>query len=191
MDTYINKTRNELIAICKEQKIKGYSHLKKDEIINLLLNNKILSNSANTIANTITNVTTETNITVCDFFCGAGGFSEGFYQEGFDVVFALDYWKPAYITHEHNHKNCKNVCMNILDIDSIEKIDEIIPDTTIIIGSPPCVSFSSSNLSGKADKTLGLQLINQFLKIILYKKTKPNSKLKYWIMEMFQIVLNL
>lgn len=183
MDTYVNKTRNELIVICKEQKIKNYSSLKKDEIIKLLLNNNILSNTIANPTNTIANVQTETNITVCDFFCGAGGFSEGFYQEGFDVVFALDYWKPAYITHEHNHKHCKTVNMNILDIDSPEKMDEIIPDTIIIIGSPPCVSFSSSNLSGKADKTLGLQLIKQFLRIVLYKKSKPNSKLKYWIME--------
>ena len=173
MATYTNKTRNELIEICKEQKIKNYSSLKKDEIIKLLLSK----------TDNLTNVKTNDGVTVCDFFCGAGGFSEGFYQEGFDIVFALDYWKPAYITHEHNHKHCKNVCMNILDIDTTAKIDEIIPDTTIIIGSPPCVSFSSSNLSGKADKTLGLQLIKQFLKIILYKKTKPNSKLKYWIME--------
>jgi hypothetical protein len=36
MTTYINKTRNELILLCKEQKIKGYSHLKKDELIKLL-----------------------------------------------------------------------------------------------------------------------------------------------------------
>ena len=183
MDTYINNTRDELIIICKDKKIKGYSSLKKDEIIKLLLSKTILTNVK---TENLTNVKTEnlTNVvTVCDFFCGAGGFSEGFYQEGFDIVFALDYWKPAYITHEHNHKHCKNVCMNILDIDTTTKIDEIIPDTDIIIGSPPCVSFSSSNLSGKADKTLGLQLIKQFLKIILYKKTKPNSKLKYWIME--------
>jgi len=161
MTSYVNKTRNELILICKEQKIKNYSSLNKDELIKLILFNNPLSVS-NPIP--VSNVQTETNVTVCDFFCGAGGFSEGFYQEGFDVVFALDYWKPAYITHEHNHKHCKNVCMNILDIDSPEKIDEIIPDTDIIIGSPPCVSFSSSNLSGKADKTLGLQLIKQFLK---------------------------
>ena len=73
--------------------------------------------------------------------------------------------------------------MNILDLDTPEKIDEIIPDTDIIIGSPPCVSFSNSNKSGKADKTLGIQLINQYLKIILHKKTKPGSILKYWIME--------
>ena len=31
-----NKTRNELIVICKEKNIKGYSKLKKDEIIQLL-----------------------------------------------------------------------------------------------------------------------------------------------------------
>lgn len=125
----------------------------------------------------------KSNMTVADFFCGAGGWTEGFYQEGFDVIFALDYWKPATITHDHNHKSCKTVCMNILDIDSVEKIDEIIPDTDVIVGSPPCVSFSNSNKSGKADKTLGMKLMNQFLKIVHYKKTKKNSKLKYWIME--------
>ena len=121
--------------------------------------------------------------TVADFFCGAGGWTEGFYQEGFKVIFALDSWKQALITHEHNHNECKTVCMNILEIDSVEKIDEIVPDTDIIVGSPPCVSFSYSNNSGNADKTLGMKLIRQFLKIVLYKKTKKNSKLKYWIME--------
>jgi hypothetical protein len=47
MTSYINKTRNELILICKEQNIKGYSHLKKDELI------KLLDVSANAIANAI------------------------------------------------------------------------------------------------------------------------------------------
>lgn len=121
--------------------------------------------------------------TVADFFCGAGGFSEGFHQAGLDLIFSLDNWKLATETHDINHPNCKCVHMNILDITDEEMIDEIIPDVDIIIGSPPCISFSNSNKSGKADKTLGKQLIEQFLKIILYKKTKPNSKLKYWIME--------
>ena len=34
---YAKKTRNELIAICKERKIKGYSSMKKDEIIKLII----------------------------------------------------------------------------------------------------------------------------------------------------------
>jgi len=127
----------------------------------------------------------ENKITVADFFCGAGGFSEGFYQAGFDIVFALDNWKPAIDTHDLNHPppNCISKCINILQLDSPEKIDEVIPDTDIIIGSPPCISFSNSNKSGKADKTLGIKLIEQYLKIILHKKTKQNSVLKYWIME--------
>jgi DNA (cytosine-5)-methyltransferase 1 len=122
-------------------------------------------------------------LTVADFFCGAGGFSEGFYQSGYKVVFGLDNWKPAIETHDLNHPSCSSVCMNILELDTPEKIDKVIPDTDIIVGSPPCVSFSNSNKSGKADKTLGVQLINQYLKIILHKKTKPGSILKYWIME--------
>ena len=36
MDDYIKKTRDELIEICKEGEIKGYSGKKKDDIIKLL-----------------------------------------------------------------------------------------------------------------------------------------------------------
>jgi DNA (cytosine-5)-methyltransferase 1 len=120
--------------------------------------------------------------TVADFFCGCGGFSEGFYQAGFDVVLSLDSWKLAKETHDINHPNCKCIHMDILKLKT-EDFDKLIPDTDVIIGSPPCVSFSNSNNSGNANKDLGVSLIKQFLKIILYKKTKPNSKLKYWIME--------
>ncbi|NOQ38346.1 DNA cytosine methyltransferase, partial [archaeon] len=96
-------------------------------------------------------------LSVADFFCGAGGFSEGFRQKGFDVVFALDNWKPACDTHELNHPKCKHANMNILELNTPEKIDEIVPDTDILIGSPPCVAFSGSNKAGKADKSLGIR----------------------------------
>ena len=122
------------------------------------------------------------NYTVADFFCGCGGFSEGFYQAGYNVIFSLDNWGYAKKTHDINHPDCDCLLMDILKIKN-EDIDKLIPDTDIIVGSPPCVSFSNSNKSGKADKSLGTNLIHHFLKIILYKKTKPNSKLKYWIME--------
>ncbi len=120
---------------------------------------------------------------VADFFCGAGGFSEGFRQMGFDVVFALDLWGPAIETHELNHPKCKHSQMNILELDTPEKIDEIIPDTEVLIGSPPCVAFSGSNKAGKADKTLGLQLIEAYLRIVAYKMNKKGSILKYWVLE--------
>ncbi len=37
-EDYSKKTRNELIEICKERGLKGYSSKKKDELINLILN---------------------------------------------------------------------------------------------------------------------------------------------------------
>lgn len=121
-------------------------------------------------------------LTVVDFFCGAGGFSEGFRQVGYTIVKGYDNWNPAIETYNHNFNlQCK--VKNILDFEySIEEIQEI-PDTSIILGSPPCVSFSNSNKSGKADKKLGLRLIKTFLRIVAVKKHQPDSILKGWFME--------
>jgi DNA (cytosine-5)-methyltransferase 1 len=119
---------------------------------------------------------------VIDFFCGAGGFSEGFRQMGYEIIAGFDHWKPAVDTYNHNF-NLKNVPKNILDFkNSIDEIENI-ADTEIIIGSPPCVSFSSSNKSGNADKSLGVELTETFLKIVAVKKHQPNSVLKAWFME--------
>ena len=72
---------------------------------------------------------------------------------------------------------------NILDFKhSIDEIENL-PNTEIIIGSPPCVSFSSSNKSGNADKSLGVDLTQTFLRIVAVKKHQPNSVLKAWFME--------
>jgi len=123
------------------------------------------------------------SMSVADFFCGAGGFSEGFRQAGFNVEFALDIWGPAIDTHELNHPECDHAKMDIRELKTPELIDAIVPDTEIIIGSPPCVSFSGSNKAGKADKTLGMELIEAYLRIVAWKKNKPGSILRYWVME--------
>jgi DNA (cytosine-5)-methyltransferase 1 len=121
-------------------------------------------------------------LTVSDFYCGAGGFSEGFRQQGFKIILGIDSWKPAIETFNYNFGlECEP--KNMLDFEnSIEEI-EALPDTHIIIGSPPCVSFSNSNKSGKADKSMGLRLTEALLRIVAVKKHKPNSKLKAWFLE--------
>lgn len=121
-------------------------------------------------------------LTVIDFFCGAGGFSEGFRQQGYEIVAGYDQWKPAVETYNHNFELECNP-KNILDFENSTEEIEQIPDTDIILGSPPCVSFSSSNKSGKADKSLGVKLTETFLRIVAVKKHKPNSTLKAWFME--------
>jgi DNA (cytosine-5)-methyltransferase 1 len=119
---------------------------------------------------------------VIDFFCGAGGFSEGFRQMGYEIIYGFDHWKPAVETFNHNFNlNCE--VKNILDFKSSIAEIESLPNTEIIIGSPPCVSFSSSNKSGNADKSLGVELTETFLRIVAVKKHQPNSILKAWCME--------
>lgn len=121
-------------------------------------------------------------LTVLDIFCGAGGFSEGFRQMGFKIKMGIDNWDPAIKTFNHNFDlNCS--AKNVLDFEtSIDEI-EALPDTDIILGSPPCVTFSSSNISGKADKVLGIKLTEIFLRVVAVKKWKKNSNLKAWFME--------
>jgi DNA (cytosine-5)-methyltransferase 1 len=121
-------------------------------------------------------------LSVIDFFCGAGGFSEGFRQMGFKIKYGYDHWRPAVETYNHNFGSDCEV-KNILDFKSSIQEIENLPDTDIIIGSPPCVSFSSSNKSGKGDKSLGLELTEAFLRIVAVKKHQPNSILKAWFME--------
>lgn len=122
------------------------------------------------------------NLSVIDFFSGAGGFSEGFRQLGFKILKGYDNWQPAINTYNHNF-GTESKIENILNFkDSVEKINDL-PSSDIIIGSPPCVSFSSSNKSGKADKSLGLDLTKSFLRIVAVKKHQKGSILKAWFME--------
>ena len=122
---------------------------------------------------------------VADFFCGAGGFSEGFRQAGFEIVFAVDKWKPAIDTFKANKPNCGAIQDDVIRISNLpdDEFHTLVPDTEIIIGSPPCIAFSNSNKSGNGDKSLGLALLKAYLKIIARKKFKENSVLRYWVLE--------
>src|ERR1044071_3413838 len=122
---------------------------------------------------------------VIDFFCGGGGFSEGFRQAGFDVIWAVDLWQPAVDTHSENHPDCETIKDDIIRLSELpdEEFHNIVPDSEVIIGSPPCTAFSNSNKSGKGDKSKGIALFEAYLRVIARKKFKPNSILRYWILE--------
>lgn len=122
---------------------------------------------------------------VADFFCGGGGFSEGFRQAGYEIVFAVDKWEPAVTTYRGNKPGVNVIQDDVIRISLLpdEEFETLVPDSEVIIGSPPCQSFSHSNKSGNADKTLGIQLIEAYFRIIARKKFKSNSVLRYWVLE--------
>ena len=122
---------------------------------------------------------------VADFFCGGGGFSEGFRQAGFEIVFAVDKWAPAVNTYKGNKPGANVIQDDVIRISNLpdDEFEALVPDSEVIIGSPPCQSFSHSNKSGNADKELGIKLIEAYLKIVARKKVKQGSVLRYWVLE--------
>lgn len=94
--------------------------------------------------------------TVIDLCCGAGGFSEGFKQAGFEIILGIDIWKDALNSYQQNHK------CNVLHED-IKNIDKL-PESDIVIGSPPCTTFSSLNTTGKEHDTSIIQHVYKLVK---------------------------
>jgi DNA (cytosine-5)-methyltransferase 1 len=109
---------------------------------------------------------------VVDLFCGAGGFSEGFRQQGFDIIYAADNWAPAVRTFKTNHPNTRVVKADLLQLPADE-----VPIADVIIGGPPCTEFSGSNSGRKRDVGSGMALVMRFLYFV--HSLRP----RWWVME--------
>jgi len=109
---------------------------------------------------------------VGDVFCGAGGFSEGFRQAGFRVLWAIDNWAPAAATFGSNFPETRVITDNVLSLDfrKLEPVD-------VLIGSPPCTHFSLSNKGGNGDVSTGLKLVRRFMDAV--DALRP----RYYVME--------
>lgn len=72
---------------------------------------------------------------VVDLCCGAGLFSEGFRQAGYDIIYGVDFWLTATQSFKLNHTNAIVENKNVLELTEVPKCD-------VIIGSPPCQALS-------------------------------------------------
>jgi site-specific DNA-cytosine methylase len=99
---------------------------------------------------------------VVDFYSGAGCFSEGFRQAGFDIVMGVDNWQVAVDSYNANFGKAMQADVTQLNIDDL-------PDADVFIGSPPCQEWSR----GKGNKrTFDMTYIDAFWKIVQAKKPK-------------------
>ena len=86
------------------------------------------------------------NVKVIDLFSGAGGMSLGFSWEGFSLSAAMEVNKIYTKTHHLNFPNSCSVTADIRDLEEekFSELTQISPkDTTVIIGGPPCQTFST------------------------------------------------
>ena len=169
---YSNKTREELIEICKEKNIKGYSGKKKDEIVKLLASAPI-----NTPSNTIVDSNTGSTKRVASLFAGCGGLDYGFHKnESYTHVFVNDFDQEACKTYARNF-DFKPMCGDI-------KAVETIPDCDILIGGFPCQGFSMAN-PYRNEKDTRNELYLEILRLLKLKQPK------YFLLENVKGLLNM
>lgn len=182
---YDKKTREELISLCKEKGVKGYSGKKKSDIILLLTPSvpipSTIEPSGDVISlieptNTIIYPTDITNthdkLKVLSLFSGCGGLDYGFHQRAeFAVMKSYDSMKHAVETYNLNFTP-KAQQLDVKELLKPEFNLGFSPD--VIIGGPPCQDFSVAG-----DKTLGdrANLTETYIDIIC--KYKP----LYFVME--------
>jgi DNA (cytosine-5)-methyltransferase 1 len=156
---YSTKTREELISLCKEMKIKGYSGKKKKELCELLDNNKtdILEPSVQQ---------EHSKIRYIDLFCGLGAFHTAFNKSPeFECVLACDIDDGVRTIYKKNYGLEPKQDIRSLDTASI-------PDFEILCAGFPCQPFSiAGNGEGFKDKIKG-NLFYDILKIIDAKNPK-------------------
>lgn len=85
--------------------------------------------------------------TMVDFFCGAGGLSLGFVEEGFNIKLANDIQDVCIETYKYNHPELPTSKIIEGDIKEIvDNVDNYIDtDIDIVVGGPPCQGFSEAN----------------------------------------------
>lgn len=110
---------------------------------------------------------------VLDLFCGAGGSSLGFTQEGFEVVLAIDNDPRVRETFEANHPDTKFLLEDISTLETQKFLKEYGP-FDVIIGSPPCTNASSINPKKNREDT---HLVEKFFDFV--NGIQP----EWWLME--------
>jgi len=149
---YTTKTREELIVLCKEQGVKGYSGKKREVILELLTATESSESSESF------------SFKFIDLFCGIGGFHQALTSLGGKCVLACDIDSKCREVYKDNYGLEPKP-----DITKLVSTD--IPDFDVLCGGFPCQAFSHSGKQLGFEDTRGT-LFQDVCRILRDKKPK-------------------
>ncbi|WP_211340826.1 DNA cytosine methyltransferase [Xylanimonas allomyrinae] len=100
-----------------------------------------------------------TGIPMIDLFAGCGGMTQGFVEEGFEPILAVEWDKAAAATYAANFGHKHVIAGDIAEVPT-----EDIPRARVIIGGPPCQGFSNLGLKDINDPRN--QLWREYLRFV-------------------------
>lgn len=114
--------------------------------------------------------------TVIDLFCGVGGFSYGFKKAGYNIILGIDSEESKLLTYKRNIQSPTfNVDVTKLSANDIQNLNNGHP-IDAVIGSPPCLEYSSANPQKKSERQrildLSFRLPYYFLSFVILLRPK-------------------
>ena len=147
---FTKKNRPELLALCKEKGIKGYSTKKKEELIKLLIESVPPQNEIVTapVATAPMGLSSGSSFKFIDLFCGIGGFHQALASLGGKCVLACDIDAKCREVYNKNY--------GLMPHEDVTKLDTAtMPDFDVLCGGFPCQPFSHAGKQDGFEDTRG------------------------------------
>jgi len=162
--------RQELLVKCQELGITKCKSKNKSELIELLSSKQATNIQEST--SILSNKVPIYSLNVLDLFCGCGGMTKGLTDAGLNVIAGIDIWNKAIENYNKNYLH-KAYCEDLTKLPP-EKFNSLYNKENktidILVGGPPCQSFS---IAGKRDKSDPRNaLFMEYVKYLEYFKPK-------------------
>ena len=162
-------SRLELLERCKSLSIVNCKSKNKKQLLELI-NMKMPQEEI--IDTSLSSPSQTTALNVIDLFCGCGGMSKGLTDAGLNIIAGIDVWDKAVLSYNRNFTH-KAYCEDLTQL-SPKKFAELYNKDNkavdVLVGGPPCQSFS---IAGKRDKNDPRNaLFMEYVKYLDYFKPK-------------------
>jgi DNA (cytosine-5)-methyltransferase 1 len=145
---YTKKTREELIGLCKERGLRGYSTKKKADLVALLTGSAVDTIEHVSEVPTAVVAAPPAAFTFIDLFCGIGGFHQALASLGGKCLLACDIDAKCRKVYHANYG-----IMPHPDVTELKTAE--MPDFDVLCGGFPCQAFSHAGKQGGFEDTRG------------------------------------